>query len=116
MVDEKDARLEKLTKSSKAMAEELRSLQAVKRPVAGGSSTPSRSSLESSRVTSPAPKSAGNGGDSGSTDYVYLKNVLLQFMETKEKKHQMQFVPVLRMLLRFTPEEEAKWQAVVSAK
>ncbi|KAK4495949.1 hypothetical protein PRZ48_013217 [Zasmidium cellare] len=113
MVDEKDARLEKLTKSSKSMAEELRAIQAAKKQA--GSSTPSRSSIDSSRVTSPVPKSSNGSGDSG-IDYVYLKNVLLQFMETKEKKHQMQFVPVLRMLLRFTPEEEAKWQAVVSAK
>jgi len=35
------------------------------------------------------------------TDYVYLKNVLLQFMEQKDKKHQMQLVPVLGMLLHF---------------
>lgn len=34
-------------------------------------------------------------------DYVYLKNVLLQFLEQKEKKHQMQLIPVLGMLLHF---------------
>lgn len=34
-------------------------------------------------------------------DYVYLKNVLLQFLEQKDKKHQMQLIPVLGMLLRF---------------
>jgi len=34
-------------------------------------------------------------------DYVYLKNVLLQFLEQKDKKHQMQLIPVLGMLLHF---------------
>ena len=31
----------------------------------------------------------------------YLKNVLLQFLEQKDKKHQMQLIPVLGMLLHF---------------
>ena len=34
-------------------------------------------------------------------DYVYLKNVLLQFLEQKDKKHQKQLIPVLGMLLHF---------------
>ena len=34
-------------------------------------------------------------------DYVYLKNVLLQFLEQKDKNHQMQLIPVLSMLLHF---------------
>ncbi len=42
----------------------------------------------------------GNGGD-GQVDHVYLKNVLLQFVEQRDKKHQMQLVPVLGMLLQF---------------
>ena len=37
----------------------------------------------------------------GGVDTNYLKNVLLQFMEQKDKKHQMQLVPVLGMLLHF---------------
>jgi hypothetical protein len=42
-----------------------------------------------------------NGGKStGEIDFVYLKNVLLQFLETPEKKHQMQLVPVLGVLLQ----------------
>ena len=36
-----------------------------------------------------------------SVDYVYLKNVLLQFLEQKDRKHQLQLVPVLGMLLHF---------------
>ncbi len=34
-------------------------------------------------------------------DYVYLKNVLLQFLEQRDKKHQAQLIPVLGMLLHF---------------
>ena len=34
-------------------------------------------------------------------DYVYLKNVLLQFLEQRDKKHQQQLIPVLGMLLHF---------------
>ena len=42
-----------------------------------------------------------NGQPPGAMDLVYLKNVLLQFLEQKDKKHQMQLVPVLGMLLHF---------------
>lgn len=44
---------------------------------------------------------AASGQRPGSMDYVYLKNVLLQFLEQKDKKHQMQLIPVLGMLLHF---------------
>jgi GRIP domain len=37
----------------------------------------------------------------GTVDYVYLKNVLLQFLEQKDKTHQRQLIPVIGMLLRF---------------
>jgi hypothetical protein len=103
-ISQHEARLEKLQKSSKAMAEEMRALQAAssrqQRPQGGSMQTSARSSIEStSRVTSPTP-SALNGKGAGEIDYVYLKNVLLQFLETPEKKHQMQLVPVLGMLLQ----------------
>ena len=53
-----------------------------------------------SRGSNGTPTAAGAGKDAGGAiDYVYLKNVLLQFLETPEKKHQMQLVPVLGMLL-----------------
>jgi len=42
-----------------------------------------------------------NGQKAGTMDYVYLKNVLLQFLEQRDKKHQMQLIPVLGMLLHF---------------
>ena len=34
-------------------------------------------------------------------DYVYLKNVLLQFLEQKDKKLQQMLIPVLAQLLNF---------------
>lgn len=74
----------------------------------------SRSSLDSTpsrqRISSPAPKSRTGAAASSDTsnaqaavpiDYVYLKNVLLQFLEQRDKKHQMQLIPVLGMLLHF---------------
>ena len=74
----------------------------------------SRSSLDSMptrpRISSPAPKSrtgsaaicdSSNGQAAVPIDYVYLKNVLLQFLEQRDKKHQMQLIPVLGMLLHF---------------
>lgn len=71
----------------------------------------SRSSMDSStarsRMVSPPAKGTStptstdgaNGQAVASTDY--LKNVLLQFLEQKDKKHQMQLIPVLGMLLHF---------------
>lgn len=44
---------------------------------------------------------AGGGLSQGNVDYVYLKNVLLQFLEQKDKGHQRQLIPVLGMLLHF---------------
>ena len=84
----------------------------------------SRSSLDvdalRSRAMSPAPKAAGTPGGteasagpkSASTDY--LKNVLLQFLEQKDKKHQMQLVPVLGMLLHFDKSEEQRMAAILA--
>ena len=71
----------------------------------------SRSSLDSAaRLGSLAAKSktpsatlvdAPKGPPPGTIDYVYLKNVLLQFLEQKDKKHRVQLIPVLGMLLHF---------------
>jgi len=96
-----------------AATDEMRSFRATRiRPV--GSDSPStRSSIDSTRIMSPisagrdsskfgstSNSSFGAGGPS-SIDYVYLKNVLLQFLEQKDKGHQMQLIPVLSMLLHF---------------
>lgn len=53
-------------------------------------------------VASVAGSEGAQGTGSGKqVDAAYLKNVLLQFLEQKDKKHQMQLVPVLGMLLHF---------------
>lgn len=49
-------------------------------------------------------------------DLVYLKNVLLQFLEQKDKKHQMQLVPVLGMLLHFDKKDEQKWMSAITTR
>ena len=89
-------------------------MQTAKAKATDSEAQSSRSSLESTpsrpHIGSPAPKSrtsssaigdVSNGQASVPIDYVYLKNVLLQFLEQRDKKHQMQLIPVLGMLLHF---------------
>lgn len=96
------------------MTDEVRSMQAAKVKAIESEAQSSRSSLDSTpsrpRISSPAPKSrtgaaafgdVSNGQATVPIDYVYLKNVLLQFLEQRDKKHQMQLIPVLGMLLHF---------------
>lgn len=125
--EEARERVEKLTKANKTLTEELKAAQSgVKglrlpgRPGTGvDSGAPSsRTSIDSASARSPAPKdrpmlssnnsrseipttTAGGGLSQGTVDYVYLKNVLLQFLEQKDKGHQRQLIPVLGMLLHF---------------
>ena len=123
--EEARERVEKLTRANKNLTEELKVLQSGSRqgprPGVGSGVQSSRTSIDSAR--SPAPRerenrSGGVGGggretpnaaapapgaglSQGTVDYVYLKNVLLQFLEQKDKQHQKQLVPVLGMLLHF---------------
>ncbi|GLI79499.1 Golgin imh1 [Penicillium ochrochloron] len=111
-VEETSNRLEKLRRSHKTLGEDVRL-----RGLESGRQS-SRSSMDSgsrrpSGVLSPPPQdrstssrrsetpSGTGGGPSGSIDYMYLKNVLLQFMEQKDKGYQKQLIPVLGMLLHF---------------
>lgn len=98
------------------MSEELRTLK-VRGPDSNAQS--SRTSIESSRsrLASPTPR-PGTASSQGTEtiDYVYLKNVLLQFLEQRDKKYQQQLIPVLGMLLHFDKKDEQKWMAAVSAK
>ena len=112
--DEAKERVEKLTKANKNLSDEIKTLQSGPRK---GSVRPgmesgvqsSRTSLDSASVKSPAPATrtptgrgeTPGGLSQGTVDYVYLKNVLLQFLEQKDKNHQKQLVPVLGMLLHF---------------
>lgn len=82
-------------------------MQTVKSRALDSTVQSSRSSTESSRsrLASPTSKSrvpsTQPSESSGGVDYVYLKNVLLQFLEQKDKKYQQQLIPVLGMLLHF---------------
>ena len=124
--DEAKERVEKLTKANKNLTEELKLAQArlPGRPGPGrvDSNAPSsRTSIDSTHANmrSPASKervlsnatsrsetpttASGTpaGLSQGTVDYVYLKNVLLQFLEQRDKGHQRQLIPVLGMLLHF---------------
>ncbi|KAL9604355.1 MAG: hypothetical protein Q9219_000543 [cf. Caloplaca sp. 3 TL-2023] len=107
-------RLEKLQKSNKSMADEIRAIELAKKRGIDSEAQSSRSSTDSvpsrARLASPMPASrqgtamgsnTPNGQVAGSMDFVYLKNVLLQFLEQKDKNHQKQLIPVLGMLLHF---------------
>ncbi|KAG5914338.1 autophagy- protein [Claviceps africana] len=44
---------------------------------------------------------------------MYLKTILLQFLEQKDGKLRAQLVPVLGKLLKFDKSDEQKWFAAV---
>ncbi|KGQ01924.1 hypothetical protein PAAG_11315 [Paracoccidioides lutzii Pb01] len=130
-VEETNQRLEKLRKANKALTDEVKAFQASKRlgfDSNNSSGRSPRSSLDSgvqqhrrgggsvvspySRVRSVTPTGPG----AGSIDYVYLKNVLLQFLEQKDKNYQKQLIPVLGMLLHFDTNDEQKWMSAISSK
>lgn len=131
-VEERETRLERLQKSSKTMAEELQQLknsaklrhqqqQQQQIHTGSGSSRTSMESVNRSRIASPGPgrPSTSNGsvtGSPGDVNYVYLRQVLLQFLEQKEKKFQLALVPVLGQLLHFDKAEEQKWTSAIAAK
>ena len=108
------------------MADEIRRMQSVKSKATDSGAASSRSSQDTlSRLGSPAPKGkpaaaplldGANGQAPGAMDFVYLKNVLLQFLEQKDKKHQMQLIPVLGMLLHFDRKDEQKWMSAITTK
>ena len=118
--EEAKERVGKLTKANKNLTEELKVIQGTSRkgPARPGLESgiqSSRTSIDSSSARSPAPTSrekerlstTTSTGDTpaglsqGTVDYVYLKNVLLQFLEQKDKTHQRQLIPVIGMLLHF---------------
>jgi hypothetical protein len=99
-VEETNARLEKLRKSHKTLGEDVR----LRGSPSGRQS--SRSSIDSGSrrgFASPSARSETPVGppSNASIDYMYLKNVLLQFLEQKDKNYQKQLIPVLGMLLHF---------------
>jgi hypothetical protein len=100
-----------LTPVPQSLSDELRTLKA---PHPSHSTSNSRSSIDSTRSRA-RPFSPG-GAVHEAIDYVYLKNVLLQFLEQRDKKYQQQLIPVLGMLLKFDKGDEQKWMAALSAK
>ncbi|KAL9025448.1 MAG: hypothetical protein Q9196_005729 [Gyalolechia fulgens] len=104
-LEETQHRLERLRKSNKSMADEMRTLQTAKTRGIDAEAHSSRSSTDSAP---PRARPAGTSEaarpvtlNSQAMDFVYLKNVLLQFLEQKDKNHQKQLIPVLGMLLHF---------------
>ena len=98
-VEETNTRLEKMRKSTRTPSHARgfdSGPQSSRSSVDSGSRPPPRDQGPSSR-RSETP--TGPGGPS--IDYVYLKNVLLQFLEQKDKNYQKQLIPVLAMLLHF---------------
>ncbi|KAL4977684.1 GRIP domain-containing protein [Aspergillus desertorum] len=98
-MEQTNSRLEKMRKSN-MLSDDSRF---------GTNPQSSRSSIDSGSrrgVTSPVPKTRSpstqrSDTPTGSIDYIYLKNVLLQFLEQKDKNYQKQLIPVLGMLLHF---------------
>jgi len=125
VLEDLQQRMERLQKANKGLTDELKSIQQQRkgslRPISAAESEvqSSRSSLDSaapharnnSTAGSPVPflrdrvpssrSSTPTGPVVPTIDYVYLKNVLLQFLEQKDKGHQKQLIPVLGMLLNF---------------
>jgi len=114
-VEETQQRIEKLRKSNKSLSDDIKAFQSAKRRDLDSGDPSERSSLDSgthrNRV-SPVPKArnatlargeAPTALGANTIDYVYLKNVLLQFLEQKDKNYQKQLIPVLGMLLHFDP-------------
>ncbi len=137
--DEAKERVERLTKANKNLTEEVKALQTggkKTRPGIESGLQSSRTSMDStSQTRSPAPGTnqrqsqrtgsrsetptggnAATGLSQGTVDYVYLKNVLLQFLEQKDKAHQRQLIPVLGMLLHFDRKDEQKWMGAIGAR
>ncbi|KAL8707366.1 MAG: hypothetical protein Q9220_007590 [cf. Caloplaca sp. 1 TL-2023] len=128
-VEETQHRLEKLQRANKSMADEIRTIQTSKTRGIDSEAQSSRSSTDSApaqaRLASPAPSGIhtqaarpviSNGQTQGSMDFVYLKNVLLQFLEQKDKNHQKQLIPVLGMLLHFDRKDEQRWMSAITSK
>lgn len=105
-VEETNNRLEKLRKSSRS--ETRRGLDSGNQssrssidsgPRRGGLMSPGGHGQDRSRSRQRSETPSGPGAPS--IDYIYLKNVLLQFLEQKDKNYQKQLIPVLGMLLHF---------------
>ncbi|KAL1867376.1 Golgin imh1 [Paecilomyces lecythidis] len=126
-VEETSSRLDKVRKSHKLLTDEVRSAQTSTRGLDSNTQS-SRSSIDSGSrkgVVSPPPRDRNlsvsrsqtpTGPAAPAIDYIYLKNVLLQFLEQKDKNYQKQLIPVLGMLLHFDRSDEQKWMTAVMSR
>ncbi|KAG9231814.1 putative Golgin IMH1 [Amylocarpus encephaloides] len=105
LLDEANQRHEKLSKEFKSLQVKSSKMNDVS----------SRSSIDSGSAGSALH---GSGGPSaGKMDYVYIKTILLQFLEQKDRKRQADLVKtVLGQLLRFDQKDQEKWIAAISAR
>lgn len=102
-VEETNSRLEKLRKSNRVLADEARlgqGRQSSRSSMDSGSRRPSATPV-SSKERSPSVVRRNETPTGPNVDYIYLKNVLLQFLEQRDKNYQKQLIPVLGMLLHF---------------
>ncbi|KAL1998179.1 hypothetical protein VTN02DRAFT_6713, partial [Thermoascus thermophilus] len=106
-VEEMTSRAEKLRKANRSLAEGINKKD----------SPSSRSSVDSGPAErQPASISRSATPTAPSIDYIYLKNVLLQFLEQKDKNHQKQLIPVLGMLLHFDGTDEQRWMSAIMSR
>ncbi|KAJ5151604.1 hypothetical protein N7492_009899 [Penicillium capsulatum] len=122
-VEETNNRLEKLRRSHKTLGEDVRlrglesGRQSSRSSIDSGSrrglASPSGQDISASSRRSETPS---GGANSAAVDYMYLKNVLLQFMEQKDKSYQKQLIPVLGMLLHFDRNDEQKWMSAIMSR
>ncbi|KAG7110227.1 Autophagy-related protein 23 like [Verticillium longisporum] len=96
LLEESRQRFEKVSKDLKTAQTKL-----------GASLSSERSSMDSSR------SGANGAAGPGSADNMYLKTILLQFLEQKDNRLREQLVPVLGRILQFNKTDEKKWRDAI---
>ncbi|KAK4133493.1 hypothetical protein BT67DRAFT_450343 [Trichocladium antarcticum] len=100
-LDDYRLRYDKLGKEAKTLQAKLAA------PAVAGSV---RGSMDSTRSGGGLNGQQAGGG---SPDAMYLKTILLQFLEQKDNRLRAQLVPVLGKLLKFDKADEQKWLAAI---
>ncbi|KAL8937369.1 MAG: hypothetical protein Q9216_004457 [Gyalolechia sp. 2 TL-2023] len=118
-LEETQNRLERLQKSNKSMADEIRTIQTAKTRGIDSEAHSSRSSTDSAppraRLASTNEAARPATPNPQAMDFVYLKNVLLQFLEQKDKNHQKQLIPERRAAVDVGYHEQMKTASASSA-
>lgn len=103
-----------ITAKSKAMESEAQPARSSSDSTAHLATAAPQNRKASASHVDGAHRPPSNGQTGAPMDYVYLKNVLLQFLEQKDKKHQQQLIPVLGMLLHFDRKDEQRWMSAIT--